>query len=244
MLDEKKSQSCGCSHGRFATGDTVAGAGMGYGDFEDDMDDDDLDAAVEGLMEIGALTEVGAEAVKRKVRAGTPLKVAVRKVVSKGQLPSPNFATTAPSTMRRAPLGFIEDGTNSGGWALAATLGDTTIIRAQVSRPAHINRLLLVASAVGAVITSLKIGDVEQLLNGAVSVELYGTAAHHHAAKHDRRCHHRNGRSEGVRSALSSAAKGLRRGTGVVDRYALPGGCRHPARAGCADDLQRRMAAA
>lgn len=151
---------------------------MGFGDFdEDDLDDDDMEAAIQGLVEIGALTEVGAAKVAKKVKRGVPLKTAVRKVVSSGSLPSPNFMTTAPSTMRRAPLGFIEDGTNSVGWALAAALGDTTVIRAAVSRPAHINRLLLVASAVGAVITSLKIGDVEQLLNGAVSVELYGTAA-------------------------------------------------------------------
>ncbi len=179
MLDRSKSQPCGCSHGKFATGDTVAGIAMApRGDWEDDdFDEDEIDEAVSGLVEIGALTEVGASQVKKKVARGMPLKQAIRKVVSRGALPSPNFMTTAPSTMRRAPLGFIEDGTNSVGWALAAVLGDTTIIRAQVSRPAHINRLLLVASAVGAVITSLKIGDVEQLLNGAVSVELYGTAA-------------------------------------------------------------------
>lgn len=143
----------------------------------DEDSDEELDSAVEGLMEVGALTEVGATQVKALVKRGTPLKTAVRKVVSRGSLPSPNFATTAPSTMRRAPLGFVEDGTGAVGWSLAAVLGDTTVIRAQVSRPTHINRLLLVASAVGAVITSLKIGDVEQLLNGAVSVELYGTAA-------------------------------------------------------------------
>jgi hypothetical protein len=144
---------------------------------DDDDDDGDFGEAIEGLMEVGALDEVGAAAVKKLVNRGVALKRAVRSVTSKGGLPSPSFETTAPATKRRAPLGFLEDGTGSVGWSLAAVLGDTTIIRAQVSRVTHINRLLLVASAVGAVITSLKIGDVEQMLNGAVSVELYGTAA-------------------------------------------------------------------
>jgi len=139
----------------------------------------DLDSAVEGLQEVGALTEVGATKVKRLVRNNNmTLKGAVSKVLNGGGgLPSPNFEVTSPETMRRAPLGFLEDGTNSVGWALAAVLGDTTTIRAKVSRPTHINRLLLVASAAGAVIISLKIGDVEQMLNGAVPVELYGTSA-------------------------------------------------------------------
>lgn len=145
--------------------------------FDGIFDEDEADEAVQGLQEVGALDEVGATAVKALMSRGVPLKNAVSKVVQRSSLPSPNFQTTAPATMRRAPLGFIEDGTGSVGWSLAAVLGDTTIIRAQVSRPTHINRLLLVASAVGAVITSLKIGDVEQLLNGAVAVELYGTAA-------------------------------------------------------------------
>lgn len=146
--------------------------------FDGVFDDDEADQAVGELVQVGALDEVGATAVKALMAGGQPFKNAVAKVVQRrGNLPSPNFSTTAPATKRRAPLGFIEDGTGSVGWALAAVLGDTTIIRAQVSRPTHINRLLLVASAVGAVITSLKIGDVEQLLNGAVAVELYGTAA-------------------------------------------------------------------
>lgn len=149
---------------------------MGYGDI---FEDDELDEAVGELVEVGALEEVAAAAVKAAVRKGMPLQTALKRAKGMGAapLPSPNFATTAPGTMRRAPLGFLEDGTGSVGWSLAAVLGDTTTIRAQVSRVTHINRLLLVASATGAVITSLKIGDVEQLLNGAVSVELYGTAA-------------------------------------------------------------------
>jgi hypothetical protein len=137
-------------------------------------DDDDGESQVAGLVTVGALSRVEGAAAVRNLRKGKSLKAAVSQ--ARG-LPSPNFETTAPETERRAPLGFVEDGTNAVGWSLAAVLGDTTVIRAKVSRPTHINRLLLIASAAGAVITSLKIGDVEQMLNGAVSVELYGTAA-------------------------------------------------------------------
>jgi hypothetical protein len=141
----------------------------------DEEDYEEIESQVAGLVTVGALTRVeGAKAV-RTLRQGGSMKQAIR--AARGNLPSPPFETTGPETERRAPLGFVEDGTNSVGWSLAAVLGDTTIIRAKVSRPTHINRLLLIASATGAVITSLKIGDVEQMLNGAVSVELYGTAA-------------------------------------------------------------------
>jgi hypothetical protein len=50
-------------------------------------------------------------------------------------------------------------------------------MRAKVSRVAHVNRLLIVPSAPGVVIDSIKVGDEEQTLASGVSVELYGATA-------------------------------------------------------------------
>jgi len=51
------------------------------------------------------------------------------------------------------------------------------VMQGKVSRKAHINRLLIVPSAPGMVLASIKVGDVEQLLAPGAPVELYSTAA-------------------------------------------------------------------
>lgn len=122
---------------------------------------DEAMAAVSGIAEVGYMDdeEVGAM-VKRQV--------AMRRVGAAP--PSPPFGITARSTLRRAPLGFP-------GFTLAAAIGATNTQQAKCSRKFHPDRLLIVPSAAGIVIDSIRIGDEEQTLAPGVPVELYGTLA-------------------------------------------------------------------
>lgn len=151
----------------------VSGSG---GSHMDDVSGDDvsgIEDQISGLVSVGALTEVGARALRQTVRRGTPQQ---GRPIGAG-LPSPPFAQSQRSTERRAPLGFIEDGTGANFFTLAAAIGAITTMRAKVSRAAHVDRLLIVPSAAGAVIESIKVGDEEQTLASGVPVELYGTSA-------------------------------------------------------------------
>jgi hypothetical protein len=127
---------------------------------------------ISGLVSVGALTEVGAQQLRR----ARPHQVHALARTHSG-LPSPPFQMSSRDTERRAPLGFTEDGTGANSFTLAAVLGTTTTMRAKVSRVAHVDRLLIVPSAPGATIESIKVGDEEQVLASGVPVELYGTTA-------------------------------------------------------------------
>jgi hypothetical protein len=154
-----------------------------YGD--DGVSGDDvvgaLEAEIAGLVEVGALTEVGAARVRRKMgavrqqRMAAPQQAQPRSIGS--GLPSPPFAQSGRDTERRAPLGFVEDGTGRNFFTLAAAIGAITTMRAKVSRVSHVDRLLVVPSSAGAVIESIKVGDEEQTLASGVPVELYGSSA-------------------------------------------------------------------
>jgi hypothetical protein len=78
------------------------------------------------------------------------------------------MARSSRQTVKRAPLGF---GTFS-----LATLTSITLT-SRVQRPFQADRLLVTASQLGITITSIRIGDEEQLLGGSVPAELYGTSA-------------------------------------------------------------------
>jgi hypothetical protein len=123
----------------------------------------DMESTIAGLVHVGALTEVGAEALRVATAGATH------------GLPSPAFQRSARDTARRAPCGFVEDGTG----AFFATVGAglTTTMRAKVSRTAHVNRLLIVPSAPGLVLDSIKVGDEEQLLASGCPVEIYSAPA-------------------------------------------------------------------
>jgi hypothetical protein len=152
----------------------VSGAGVGMSMYDDVSGDDvsGLDDTISGLVSVGALTEVGAAAIRKKARHGGG-----GGGHAMARLPSPPFAQSGRDTERRAPLGFTEDGTGAAFFSLPAVLGSTTTMRAKVSRVAHVNRLLIVPSAPGVVIDSIKVGDEEQTLASGVSVELYGATA-------------------------------------------------------------------
>lgn len=153
----------------------------GEGDYGDpDFDTDEM--IVGQLVEVGALEEVGARKVLRvrDMRKRRALLAALMRRASRGigrGKPSPPFARSARETERRAPLGFIEDGTGANFFSLAAAIGATTTMRGKVSRTAHPDRLLIVPSAPGAVLQSLMVGDDEQLLASGAPVELYSTSA-------------------------------------------------------------------
>lgn len=69
---------------------------------------------------------------------------------------------------KRAPLGF-------GTFNLAAAASVT--LTATVQRAFMADRLLVTSSQAGIVVTSIKIGDEEQILGGTVPAELYGVNA-------------------------------------------------------------------
>jgi hypothetical protein len=151
-------------------------------DFFDEMmgssEEGDL---ISGLEAVGALTPVGAE-LARKVASGQVttaqlLQNRTQIAARMGRLPSPPFAMSERSTERRGPLGFTEDGSGANFFTLPAVIGATTTMRAKVSRVAHINRLLIVPTAPGVVVESIKIGDEEQTLASGCPVELYSTTA-------------------------------------------------------------------
>ena len=78
------------------------------------------------------------------------------------------MARSQRSTGKRAPLGF-------GNYSLATTT--STTLTARVQRSFHPDRLLVTSSQLGVLITSIKVGDEEQILGGSVPAELYGTSA-------------------------------------------------------------------
>ena len=141
---------------------------------------DGMEETVWGLVEVGALEEVGAQRVLmtqgRTERAAALARI-LGKVPVGAAMPSPPFARSARDTTRRAPLGFIEDGGGAFFFTLAAAIGATTTMRAKVSRTAHTDRLLIVPSAPGVVLQSVQVGDEEQLLSAGAPVELYSVAA-------------------------------------------------------------------
>lgn len=150
-------------------------AGGGDGGFAEE----DFEEYVEGLVEVGAISEVGAKRVMRgrgPLKKVALLKRALGEYTGPGEgLPSPPFGQSQRSTERRAPLGFEEDGTGANFFTIAAS--GQTIMRAKVSRVAHVNRLLIVPSAPGVVLQSILVGDEEQMLQPGAPVELYSTEA-------------------------------------------------------------------
>lgn len=136
---------------------------------------EDLEETIQGLTEIGALTEVGARRMRFAAKGlGAP------RFPQRGgphRLTSPQFSRSARDTERRAPSGFVEDSSGARFFTLAAVIGATTTIRSKVSRVAHVDRLLIVPSAPGAIIMSILVGDEEQVLSSGCPVELYGAPA-------------------------------------------------------------------
>lgn len=153
--------------------------------FDSEEDDGDEEEMIAELVEVGAIDEVGAARV-RSTRGRKGRRRLLRNMLRKQRrriprgargLPSPPFGRSARDTERRAPLGFIEDGSGAFFFTLPAVIGGTTTMRAKVSRAAHPDRLLIVPSAPGAVLQSAQVGDEEQLLAPGAPVELYSTAA-------------------------------------------------------------------
>jgi hypothetical protein len=182
------------------------------GEDDDVAGDDDLDVAgddeigldsetesyiageIAGLVEVGALTEVGAKKARKVIRKATLASRAgkqrpaqnraapaprpqARQPQGAARMANSQFQRSTRETERRAPLGFTEDGTGRNYFSLAATIGATTTMRAKVSRAAHVDRLLIVPSASGVTVQSIQVGDEEQVLAPGVPAELYGPSA-------------------------------------------------------------------
>lgn len=163
--------------------DDVAGDDVGL----DSETESYIAGEIAGLVEVGALTEVGAKKARKVVRKATLAARAGKPAQPSAARPQPQqrgatvsnqqFQRSSRETQRRAPLGFTEDGTGRNYFSLAATIGATTTMRAKVSRAAHVDRLLIVPSAPGATVQSIQVGDEEQVLAPGVPAELYGAAA-------------------------------------------------------------------
>lgn len=113
-------------------------------------------AGVSGIDRVGydgGITRVGAE-------AGQMPGVAP---------PSPPFGRSGRYVFRRAPLGFPS--------ASVAASSSATFTTQQVSRVFHPDRLLIIPSAPGLVMDSLRVGDEEQTVTPGAAVELYGVEA-------------------------------------------------------------------
>lgn len=137
-------------------------------------------SSVRGLVEVGALEEVAAEAIMRNPDRGQRRQMlarALQQTGTGGAMPSPPFARSARDTTRRAPLGFTEDNSGEFFFTLAAGPNTTTTMRAKVSRTAHTDRLLIVPTAPGVVMRSILVGDEEQILAAGAPVELYSVQA-------------------------------------------------------------------
>lgn len=121
---------------------------------------DEMMEAVSGISEVGyEYEDVGAATPRPRARRMPGMSP-----------PSPRFGITERSVLRRAPLGFPQ-------FTLGAAIGATNTQSAKCSRKFHPDRLLIVPSAAGIVVDSIRIGDEEQTLNPGVPVELYGTLA-------------------------------------------------------------------
>ncbi len=81
---------------------------------------------------------------------------------------SPVLARSEREMWKRAPLGL-------GNYSLATTVSGT--FTGTIQRPFQPDRLLVTSSQLGILITSIKVGDEEQVLNGSVPAELYGVNA-------------------------------------------------------------------
>lgn len=148
-----------------------------------DGGEDAMEAAVWGLVEVGRLEVVGAQSILQQ-QGRQQRALALAEVMAMGgklpigaAQPAPPFARSARETTRRAPLGFVESQSGAFFWSLAAVVGASTTMTAKVSRAAHTDRLLIVPSAPGVVMQSIKVGDEEQLLAPGAPVELYSAAA-------------------------------------------------------------------
>lgn len=140
-----------------------------------DMVDTMLEA-VSGLDQVG-LAEIGYESdeeVGRKVKQMAAARARGVPMHAAHLAPAPanpaarTFLRSSREVARRAPGGVP-------GVTLAAAIGDVKTTTVTLSRPVDISRLVLVATAAGAVLDSLKIGDEEQLLSNGVPVELYSS---------------------------------------------------------------------
>jgi hypothetical protein len=140
---------------------------------------------IAGLVRVGRLTPVGAEAAQAAMDRGDPHTAAAiianedtgATRFARARLPNPAFERSSRDTSRRAPLGFTQDGTGARFFTLLAGIGQTVTMSAKVSRVAHIDRLLIVPSAPGVVVQSIMIGDEEQVLSPGAPVELYSDFA-------------------------------------------------------------------
>lgn len=118
--------------------------------------------AVSGIESIG----YDSIAYEDDAEVGRKVKAKMRQAQAQGPVPARQFGRSAREIARRAPGGVP-------GVTLLAALGDVKTTTVTLSRPVEISRLVLVPTAPGAVLDSLKIGDEEQLLSPGVVVELY-----------------------------------------------------------------------
>jgi hypothetical protein len=126
-------------------------------------------SAVQGIVQVGEVDigeaqEAAAAAVQQNVASQR-----MRNRMPGMPPPSVPFGRSERSLFRRAPLGFPD--------LTIAANSSQSFVTQQVSRVFHPDRLVVIPSAPGIVIDSIRVGDEEQTVTPGTPVELYGTQA-------------------------------------------------------------------
>lgn len=122
---------------------------------------------VHGIVPVGDVGEL--EEAARSAVQQTMASQQLRARLPGAAPPTVPFGRSDRALFRRAPLGFPN------GTILAGA--SSNFVTQQVSRVFHPDRLLIIPSAPGVVVDSIRVGDEEQTVTPGTPVELYGTAA-------------------------------------------------------------------
>lgn len=119
-----------------------------------------------GGYDVGELQEAAQAAVHQTAQAQ---RLRRGQALPGSAPPTVPFGRSQRELLRRAPLGF----------PAASVPANSTVnfVTQQVSRVYHPDRLLIIPSAPGLVIDSVRVGDEEQTVTSGAPVELYGAAA-------------------------------------------------------------------
>ena len=118
----------------------------------------------DGYYDVGEMQEAAQNAVAQVAQSQR-----LRRGIPGAAPPTVPFGRSQRELLRRAPLGFPTGSVAANASAIFTTQ--------QVSRVYHPDRLLIVPSAPGLVIDSIRVGDEEQIVTSGTPVELYGVQA-------------------------------------------------------------------
>ena len=139
-----------------------------------DYTDHIVRSAVQGIHQVGYGGDSGYDVGEAEQAAAAAVHENIRSQQMRKRLPGAApptvpFGRSDRSLFRRAPLGFPE-------FSIAAG-ASVAFVTQQVSRVFHPDRLVVIPTAPGCVIDSIRVGDEEQTVTPGTPVELYGVNA-------------------------------------------------------------------